>query len=180
MTERDPLVLVFSLPVWLVGRLIPFLTTFSLVVLANLPVSFTGGLLPAPALALAAIYFWTVMRPGLMPPAAVLAIGLSEDLLSGGPPGLWGAGFLAAYVLIDRQRKILVELNGAGSLIAFTGAVLLAGATAYALASAIYLRFVPLPPLLLESFVTVILYPLVDRPLHWADRSISRLLGGGG
>ena len=180
MTERDPLVLLFTLPVWLVGGLIPFFTAFLLVVLANLPISFTGGLLPAPALALAAIYFWTVRRPGLMPPAAVLAIGLAEDLFSGGPPGLWAAGFLAAYVLIDRKRKILVELNGAGSLIAFTGAVLLAGATAYVLASAIYLRFVPLPPLLLESFGTVILYPLVDRPLHWADRSISGLLRGGG
>lgn len=180
MTERNPLVLLFALPIWLAGRLIPFATAFLLVVLANLPVSFTGGLLPAPALALAAIYFWTIMRPDLMPPAAVLAIGLAEDLLSGGPPGLWAAGFLAAYVLINRQRKILVELSGAGSLIAFTGAVLLAGATAYVLASAIYLRFVPLPPLLLESFVTVILYPLVDRPLHLADRSISRLLRGGG
>lgn len=180
MTERSPFLLFFDLPVWLLGRFTPFLIAFLLVVLANLPISFTGGLLPAPALALAAIYFWTLARPDLMPPVAVLVTGLAEDLLSGGPPGLWAAGFLAAYVLIDRQRKIFLELNGSGTLIAFTGAMLLSALTAYALASAIYLRFVPLPPLLLESVVTVIFYPLVARPLQLVDRSIGRLLRSSG
>lgn len=176
MTERGSLFLVLVSPVRLFGTLTPVLVALLLVIIANLPISFTGGLLPAPALALAAIYFWGLTRPGLMPPLAVLVIGFAEDLLSGGPPGLWATGFLAAYILIDRQRKNLIELNGAGHLIAFTGAMLLAGGAAYLLASAIYLRFVPLPPLLLESVLTVLLYPLLDRPLHWADRSITRLL----
>ena len=167
VTERSPFLLFFDLPVWLLGRFTPFLIAFLLVVLANLPISFTGGLLPAPVLALAAIYFWTLARPDLMPPVAVLVTGLAEDLLSGGPPGLWAAGFLAAYVLIDRQRKILLELNGSGTLIAFTGAMLLSAADRLCagfchLSASLY----RLPPLLLESVVTVILYPLVARPLQ--------------
>ena len=176
MTENTPLLLLVAAPVRLFGRLIPFLAALALVIIANLPISFTGGLLPAPALALAAIWFWALVRPSLMPPVAVLAIGFAEDLLSGGPPGLWATGFLAAFILIDRQRKSFMDLHGPGALIAFSGAMLVAAATAYALASAIYLRFVPLPPLLLECVVTVLLYPLLDHPLRFADRTITRML----
>jgi len=176
VTERGSLFFIMASPVRLFGTMMPVLVALLLVIIANLPISFTGGLLPAPALALVAIYFWGLNRPRLMPPFAVLAIGLAEDLLSGGPPGLWATGFLAAYILVDRQRKTFTELNGAGTLIAFTGAMLLASGAAYLLASAIYLRFVPLPPLLLESVLTVLLYPLLDRPMNWADRSITRLL----
>lgn len=180
MTDRSPLLfLLFAGPVRLTGRLIPVLVALMLVVAANLPISFTGGLLPAPVLALAAIYFWALARPALMPPYAVLAIGLAEDLLSGGPPGLWATGFLAGYLLIDRQRKNLVEFNGAANLIAFAGVMLVSAITAYVLASAIYMRLLPVPPLLLEGIVTVTLYPLLERPLNWADRSITRCLRSG-
>jgi rod shape-determining protein MreD len=180
VTDRSPLLfLLFAGPVRLAGRLIPILVALALVVVANLPISFTGGLLPAPVLALAAIYFWALARPALMPPYAVLAIGLAEDLLSGGPPGLWATGFLAGYLLIDRQRKNLGELNGVGNLFAFTGVMLVSAITAYVLASAVYMRLLPLPPLLLEGIVTVILYPLLEHPLRWADRSVARFLRSG-
>src|SRR5258706_2441650 len=137
---------------------LPVVLTLLLVMLANMPVSFTGGVLPAPVLALAAVYFWVLVRPDLMPPFAVLMIGLMEDLLSGGPPGLWAAGFLAAYALTDRQRETFAGLAGAGTLPGFAGAVPLAGATAYVVATMIYLRFAPFPPLLLERLNTAALY----------------------
>ena len=179
MTEQGELFLLLSSPMRVVARLVPLLVSLFLVILANLPVSFTGGLVPAPVLALAAVYFWALTRPHLMPPAAVLMIGLAEDLLSGGPPGLWAAGFIAAYVVTDRQRKDLAELTGAGAVFAFAVAVSVAAVTAYTLASLIYLRFVPLPPLLLEGIVTVMLYPLLDRPFHWVDHAMIRFLRGG-
>ena len=178
MTERGVLFDLVSAPMRVFGRFAPLLIGLLLVIVANLPVSFTGGFLPAPALALAAVFFWAMVRPSLMPPWAVLVIGLAEDLLSGGPPGLWATGFVAAYVLIDRQRKAFGELYGAGTLLAFSGVVLVAGAVAYVLASIIYLRLVPIGPLLLEIIVTVILYPLMERPLDWVDRGLNRFLRG--
>src|SRR5260370_31313713 len=96
-----------------------------LVMLANLPVSFTGGVLPAPVLALAAVYFWVLVRPDLVPPFAVLMIGLMEGLLSGRPPWLWAAGFLAAYALTDRQRETFAGLAVRGAPTGFAGAKLL-------------------------------------------------------
>jgi rod shape-determining protein MreD len=160
----------FSWPSRFLAAFLPVLTAIFLVILANAPVSFTGGLLPAPALALAAVYFWVLVRPDLMPPFAVLLIGLLEDLLSGGPPGLWAGGFLAAYMLTDRQRETFAGMTGWGALVAFAGAMLLAAATAYSLACAVYLRWAPLPPLLLESVTTVAFYPLVVRPMGWVHR----------
>jgi rod shape-determining protein MreD len=164
--------LLFNHPLRLIGSLIPTLMAVLLVMLVNMPVSFTGGFLPAPALALACVYYWVLVRPDLMPPFAVLSIGLLEDLLSGGPPGLWAAGFLAAFWLTDRERETLAGLTGLGSVVGFAGAMLIAGATAYGLDAIVYLRLPPLPPLLLESITTVIFYPLVAISAGWFHKRI--------
>jgi len=168
----DMLEHLFTHPLRFLSSALPVGLALLLVMLANLPVSFTGGALPAPALALAAVYFWVLVRPDLVPPFAVLMVGLMEDLLSGGPPGLWAAGFLAAYALTDRQRETFAGLAGAGALLGFAGAMLLAGGTAYILATMIYVRFPPLPPLLLESVSTVVFYPLVAFSMGWVHRRI--------
>jgi rod shape-determining protein MreD len=164
--------LLFHHPLRLLGSFIPAVLAVLLVLLVNMPVSFTGGLLPAPALALACVYFWVLVRPDLMPPLAVLGIGLLEDLLSGGPPGLWAAGFLAALWLTDRQRETFAGLTGAGAVVGFAGAMLFASATAYVLDAVVYLRLPTLPPLLLESVSTVMFYPLILIAMGWFHRRI--------
>jgi rod shape-determining protein MreD len=154
------------------AALLPVTLSLLLVALANLPLSLTGGLLPAPILALASVYFWLIVRPDLMPPVAVLLIGFVEDLVSGGPVGLWSAGFIAAYTFTDRQRDVLEGLSSLGTLIGFAGAVCIAALTAYVLAWAVILHAPPLPPLLLECVMTVLLYPLVALPSGWLHRRI--------
>lgn len=161
-------------PVRVLVALLPLFLGLALVVLVNLPMSLTGRLLPAPILALAAVYYWVLVRPDLMPPVAVFLVGLLEDVLSGGPPGLWAAGFLAAYYLADRQRETLAGLSGIGAILGFAGSMLFAAATAYALAWAVYWRSAPLAPLLLETIITVMFYPLVALPMGWVNRRVIR------
>jgi rod shape-determining protein MreD len=161
-------------PFRLVAALLPGAIAVFLVLLVNLPVSMTGRLLPAPVLALAAVYYWVLVRADLMPPVLVFLIGLLEDVLSGGPPGLWAAGFVAAYALTDRQRETLAGLPGFGAVLGFAGAMLLATLTAYCLASAVYLRFAPVGSVLLEALITVAFYPLIAFPMGWIHR---RLVG---
>jgi rod shape-determining protein MreD len=175
----DTVELLFNHPARLLASLVPALLGLLLVLLANMPVSFTGGLLPVPALALACVYFWVLVRPDLMSPLVVLAIGLAEDLLSGGPPGLWAAGFLAAFWLTDRQRETFAGLTGAGALIGFAGAMLSAAAAAYILAAAVYLRLAPIAPLLLQSVTTVMFYPLIAMSMGWVLRKIVGPMRGG-
>jgi rod shape-determining protein MreD len=153
----------YSLPYF--GRFLagwtPVLVAILTVMIVDLPISVTGGLLPVPQLALIPVYYWVLLRPDLMSPLAVLGIGLFQDLLSGGPPGLWAAGYLAAYAFADRQRDTLAGLAGIGAVSGFVAAMCIAAATAYVLAMIVFWGPVPSTPLLLQCMVTIIFYPLM-------------------
>jgi rod shape-determining protein MreD len=143
------------------ASLTPALIAVLAVAIANLPVSFSNGILPPPLLGLTVIYFWTLLRPDLVPPVLVLVIGLFEDLLSGGQPGLWALGYLVAYAITDRQRDAFAGLAGWGVMIGFSVVMVSTAALVYVVGSLIYWRFAPLQPLLIQAIVTVILYPLM-------------------
>jgi rod shape-determining protein MreD len=152
------------------ASLLPCVSALLLVLLVNLPVSLSGGLLPAPLLALTAVYFWALVRPDLMPPFAVLLIGLLEDLFSGGPPGAWAMGFIAAYALVDRQRDNLAGLSGVAAVVGFAAAMALAATATFVLTWIMYLRAPPVASLLLASVATVLFYPVIAVILGWMHR----------
>jgi len=157
-------------PARILASMTPVFAAALLGALANMPVSLTGGMLPSPVLSLAPVFFWTLLRPDLMPPVAVLALGLWEDFLSGGPPGLWACGFLAAYALADRQRDTFAGLTGLGAVVGFAAAMSVAAGVAYFLDAIVYQRLPPPGPLIVQSLVTVILYPPLGVVLGWVHR----------
>jgi rod shape-determining protein MreD len=140
------------------GAVIPFFLGVICVIIANVPVSVTGGIVPPPVLALMPIYYWCLVRPDLMPPFAVLIIGILQDMFSGSPPGVWTASFVAAYALVDRERESFAGLSGVGALLGFAAAMLTAAATAYVIVAFYYMHLPPVGSLLLEIAVTVIFY----------------------
>jgi rod shape-determining protein MreD len=148
-------------PARIFASLTPGLLAALAVALANLPLSFTGGLLPPPLLGLAVVYFWTLLRPDLMPPFLVLFLGVLEDFLSGGQPGLWAIGYLVAYAVTDRQRDAFAGLSGWGVVIGFSAAMVSAALTVYVAASIVFGGLVPPQPLIVQSVASIILYPLV-------------------
>lgn len=154
----------------LLGSLLPALSAVLMVMLVNLPVTLTGGLFPAPLLALTAVYFWALVRPDLMPPYVVLFVGLFEDLLSGGPAGVWATGFMASYALVDRQRDNLAGLAGAAAVLGFAAAMALAATASFVLTWFMFMRQPPLAPLLLASVFTVLFYPPIAVILGWVHR----------
>jgi rod shape-determining protein MreD len=156
------------------GAVIPFFCGVIGAIIANMPVSVLGGVLPAPMLALMPVYFWCLVRPDLMPPFAAFTIGVLEDLLCGGAPGVWTASFIAAYALIDRERESFAGLAGLGAILGFAAAMLAAGATAYLIVSIYYWRLPPLTPIMIEIAVSVAFYIPVAGILGWVHR---RLVG---
>ena len=92
------------------SALVPLLCGFSGVVLANIPISFVGGLVPPPLLGLIPVYFWCLVRPDLMTPAAALVVGIMEDVMSGAPPGTWTLAFVLSYAVVARQRDSFAGL----------------------------------------------------------------------
>jgi rod shape-determining protein MreD len=128
------------------------------VILSNLPISFSGGAIPPPLLGFMAVYFWSLFRPDLMPPAGAFIIGLAQDLLSGAPPGFWTASFIVSYALLDRQRESFAGLAGTGAILGFAFATLVAAATAYLIAWIYFAHLPPVAPLLLQVTVSVVCY----------------------
>ena len=128
------------------------------VVIANFPVSLLGGLVPPALLVFMPLYFWAMVRPDLMTPFWAFVLGILQDLLSGGPAGVWAASFLAAYFLIDRQRDMLAGLSGIGAVAGFAVAALTACLTAYAIVAVYYWHLPPAAPMLLQLAMTVLFY----------------------
>ena len=142
----------------LLSSVVPVALGFLGVLIANFPVSILGGLVPPPLLAFMPLYFWAMVRPDLMTPFWAFALGIFQDLLSGGPPGVWAASFLAAYFLIDRQRDMLAGLSGIGAIAGFAVSVLAAGLTAYVIVGLYYWQLQPIAPMLAELAMTVLFY----------------------
>ena len=140
------------------SSIIPVALGFLGVLIANFPISFVGGWVPPPLLAFMPLYFWGMVRPDLMTPFWAFVLGVLEDFLSGGPPGVWAASFLAAYFLIDRQRDMLAGLSGIGAIVGFAVTALVACASAYLIVSVYDWQVLPLAPVMSELAMTVFVY----------------------
>jgi rod shape-determining protein MreD len=136
---------------------VPLLCGFLAVLLSNIPISLVGGMVPAPLLALVPIYFWCLVRPDLMTPAAAFAIGILQDILAGSPPGIWTLAFVLTYALVDRQREGFAGLSGLGAVLGFAAAALVACTVAYLVTALLY-HAPPLGPMLGELAVTVLFF----------------------
>ncbi len=147
--------------------------------LTNIPVSFLGGLVPPPLLALVPVYFWCLMRPDLMTPVVVLTIGFAEDVLSGGPPGVWTLSFVLTYALVARYRDSFAGLAGLAAIVGFAAAATFACTAAYVIVAA--LAFItpgahspPVGSSISELAMTVLFYAPAVLVVSWLHR---RLVG---
>ena len=141
------------------AAILPVFIGILFVVIGNFPV---GGLLPSPLFVLMPLYFWGMVRPDLMTPFWVFVLGVLEDLLSGGPPGVWALSFLGVYFMIERQRDVLAGLSGVGALMGFAAAALIACGSAYVIVTIYYWHLQPIAPTLAVLAMTVIVYiPMV-------------------
>jgi rod shape-determining protein MreD len=89
---------------WLIAPAL--LALVASVVLAT-PIRVLGLGLPEPVWAMAPAFAWGVIRPSILPAAALLAMGAFLDALWGGAPGLWSLCLLSLYGLVLAVRPIL-------------------------------------------------------------------------
>jgi len=94
---------------WPVARFLPTVTILILALLSVLPLRFPDYAAVAPLLALAGLYYWTIYRPELLPPAAVFLCGVVLDLLSGAPLGIAALVFLLTRIVVLPQRRFFVD-----------------------------------------------------------------------
>ena len=108
------------------ARLVPILTTIIAVILAILPLRIPGYAALTPALALMAVYHWTIYRPDLLPAFALFAIGIGEDLLAGSLVGIGPLTLLVTRAVVLHSRRHFV---GRPFPFVWAGFTLVAGGT---------------------------------------------------
>ena len=138
--------------------LVPLICGLLAAMIGNIPLTILPGKVPPPLLALVPVYFWCLVRPDLMTPAAALAIGFAEDLLSGGPPGVWTLAFVLTYALVARQRDSFAGLSGLAVVVGFGAAAATACACAYVTVAMLFWHPLPAAPIVGELAMTVIFY----------------------
>jgi rod shape-determining protein MreD len=96
----------------------PATSTAILMVMASGP---TGIPALVPAVALPGIVFWSVFRPGAMPPPAVFLLAVLQDLLTLAPLGTGVVTLLMAHGLAVAWRRFLVRQSFVFVWLAFCG-----------------------------------------------------------
>lgn len=154
-----------------IAALIPTLTALFFVLAGVVPAGVPGLSTVTPLLSVAAIFYWVVVRPDLMPPAAVFGIGLLQDVLSGGPIGLWALTLLLVQYLSLSQRRFLVGQTFILGWVGFSSIVIGAACLAW-LAACIYYDVLLSPvPVFVQAALTILIYPVIALVLislsHW-------------
>lgn len=129
------------------------------VLLGLIPVGIGTGGTTAPIFTLAVAYFFAVHRPEFFPPWAVFGIGLLQDVLSGGPLGLYTVVLLAGFGLTHSQRLFLVGRSFSTLWVGFMAVCGLAAAIAWFGASVHYGVVVNPMPLVWQALITIAIYP---------------------
>jgi rod shape-determining protein MreD len=142
-------------------RLAPAAVTFALVLLAAVPSHVPGLARIMPLLALIGVYHWTAYRPDLLPAPAVFAIGLFQDIVGGGPLGLYAAVFLLVHGGVVSQARFFV---GKGFVVLWFGfALMMAGASTIAWVATMLFNVALVDPraLVYQYLLTLGAYPIL-------------------
>ncbi len=146
-----------------------------LVIFSAVPLGLPGLRGLAPAFAVPIVYFWSIWRPGLVPPAAVFGLGVLADLLGAAPLGVSSATLLLLAGLVDSNRRMLARQSALFAWLLFMPLAALTLGLTWALASLLSLRLMPPEPALLQWALTVALYPALAFVMGRADRWLAAL-----
>jgi rod shape-determining protein MreD len=156
---------------------LPTALAVALLVLSGVPLGLPGLRGLAPAFAVPIVYFWSIWRPGLVPPAAVFGIGLLADLLGAAPLGVSPLVLLLLASMVDVNRRRLLRQSALGAWLFFLLYAALTQALTWLLASLLSVRLMPLEPALFQFGLTVALYPALAFVMGRADRWLAELEG---
>jgi rod shape-determining protein MreD len=136
--------------------------------LASAPYPFSA-ILRAPFF-LMALYFWSIHRPGLIPPWLVFVSGLVLDLLSGVPLGLNAMLFVLVRLLVVDQRRLFLAQSFVMMWLGFALVDLGYHLVQWALFSLLSLELIPLQDVGPGLFLGIVFFPLVSAVLYCVHR----------
>ena len=151
----------------------PTATTVLLLLLGDAPLGLPGQAELRAALAVSAVFFWSLFRPASMPSPAVLAIGLLGDLLGQWPVGVGGLSLLAAHGAAARLRRPLLRHGLPVVWLAFLATAAGVAGLGWALTSLLTLRLLSPAPGLFQAALSAGLFPPLALLLTRAHRGVA-------
>ena len=133
-----------------------------------LPLPFMGDL--NPAWALIAIFYWSVYRPTLVPPALCFGAGIAIDLLSGGIIGLNAFIFVVVQLLVRSQRRFLMGQPYVMTWLVFGLMVLSIGLIQWGMQSIAQARILDVLPVMISALASFFIFPYISLLLNGLHR----------
>ncbi len=145
------------------------------VIAQSLPFGAVNGVPLAPIFALIALFYWAVYRLDFCPYWVPFATGLFQDVLSGGPLGLWALVYVLVFEGVVQNRHFFIGRAAYSAWAGFAMTGIVTAVIAWALWSLYSWRLMSPFPILGQMVITVICYPVIARIMLAVDR----ITGGG-
>lgn len=127
------------------------------------PIRIFGQPLPEPVFPMAPVFAWALIRPSIIAPFAILAMGLFLDLFWGGPLGLWALSLLIGYALVLFSRNMLTGQSRAMMWIWYAGACAVTMLAGFLFVMLDGKNTANLIAVLWQLLATAVLYPFAHR-----------------
>lgn len=154
------------------ARLLPVATTLLAAVISVLPVQIPGYAALTPVFTLMAAYHWTIYRPDLLPPIALFAVGLTEDLLAGSPVGVNALLLLLTRIAVLGNRRYFVNRNFPFVWSGFTLLAMVAMFGLWALHCMLDLSLLDFRNAVIRATLTIAMFPLASFMLGRTQRAM--------
>jgi rod shape-determining protein MreD len=151
----------------------PAVSTVVLMLLAEAPFGFANQTALLPAITLACVFFWSLVRPAAMPPPVVFLIGLLLDLLGYLPLGVGVLTLLVAHGVVVRWRPVLTRQSFPTVWLVFAGVSAGVAALTWTLTALLSFRLFSAGPALFQAVLTVALYPALAVLCVRAHRTVA-------
>jgi rod shape-determining protein MreD len=152
--------------------MLPVATTLLAALISVLPVQIPGYAALTPVFTLMAAYHWTIYRPDLLPPMALFAIGLTEDLLAGSPIGVNALLLLTTRSGVLGYRRYFINRNFPFVWSGFTLLTVIALFALWALHCVLDLSLLDFRNTIVRAALTVALFPVASFLLGRAQRAV--------
>ncbi len=152
---------------------VPLTLAFLLAILTQIPLGSATAGIPAPNWTLMLVFYFSLHRPSLVPPVAVALVGLFQDFLWGGPPGLNLLILLITQMVLSNQQALFVRRSFLVGWLGFVTVAAIAMALSWLSGSLYYGEILGLRPLAVQTALSVLAYPLAG----WVFGRIDGVLG---
>ncbi len=145
---------------------IPGLITLAATIVLATPVELFGLSLPEPVIPMVLAFAWPLIRPSVVAPLVLAALGLFLDVFWYGPLGLWPLALLAIYAVVLGSRNFLIGQETAILFVWYAACCGLAFSLAWLVVGIVAGNPPSLLALLGQVVPTLLLFPFADRMIE--------------